>query len=103
MLNKRVGILLFVLLSLGVRAQKDAQLIYEGNKYYQSGKTTESTEHYRNALKENPHNPKAHFNLGNALYKDAQQIRASKQNFIQGGKKVTADSLAALVFDEAAQ
>ncbi|MBK9283393.1 MAG: tetratricopeptide repeat protein [Sphingobacteriaceae bacterium] len=84
-------------------AQKDAKLIYEGNDYYVSGKTLESTEIYRNALKENPHNAKAHFNLGNSLYKNAFMIKGSKENFIQGGKKVTPDSLANLVFGEAAQ
>ena len=83
-------------------AQKDAKLVYEGNEYYHSGKSTEATEYYRFALKEKPNNAKAHFNLGNSLYKNALQIKASKENFIQGGKKVTPDSLAALVFEEAA-
>lgn len=93
--------LLFVAFTLS--AQKDAKHIYYGNEKYNEGSTIESTDLYRQALKENPHNPKAHFNLGNSLYKNALQIKSSKENFIQGGKKVTPDSLAALVFDEAAQ
>lgn len=88
---------------LFVHAQKDAKHIYYGNEYYNSGKTIESTDLYRQALKENPHNAKAHFNLGNSLYKNALIIKGSKENFIQGGKKVTPDSLASLVFEEAAQ
>lgn len=83
-------------------AQKDAMNIYDGNKMYYGGKTLESTNLYREALKINPNNQKAHFNLGNSLYKNALEIKASKQNLIQGGKKITSDSLANLVFDEAA-
>jgi tetratricopeptide (TPR) repeat protein len=84
-------------------AQKDAKYIYEGNKFYQGGKSVESVDLYRKALKENPMNSKAHFNLGDALYRSAIEFRKSKENFIQAGKKVSPDSLAALVFDEAAQ
>lgn len=84
-------------------AQKDAKNIYDGNKLYNAGKTLEATEYYREALKINPTNQKAYFNLGNALYKNALQIKSSKESFIQGGKKITPDSLAGLVFDEAAQ
>lgn len=83
--------------------QKDAMNIYDGNKLYYDGRTIDATDRYREALKVNPNNQKANFNLGNSLYKNALQIKASKQNFIQGGKKVTPDSLAGLVFDEAAQ
>ncbi|MBA2612852.1 MAG: tetratricopeptide repeat protein [Bacteroidetes bacterium] len=84
-------------------AQKDAMNVYDGNKMYYEGKTIDATSRYREALKINPNNQKANFNLGNSLYKNALQIKASKENFIQGGKKVTPDSLAGLVFDEAAQ
>lgn len=84
-------------------AQDGSKEVYYGNQYYHSGKTLESTALYREALKENPNNHKAHFNLGNSLYRNALQIRQSKENFIQGNKKVTPDSLAGLVFDEAAQ
>jgi Ca-activated chloride channel homolog len=93
----------FILIGFFAAAQKDAKNIYQGNQYYNSGKIVESTDYYRLALKENPNNQKAHFNLGNSLYKSALQIKASKENFVQGGKKVTPDSLANLVFDEAAQ
>jgi tetratricopeptide (TPR) repeat protein len=94
--------LFFILCAFILHAQKDAKYIYEGNEMYHSGKTPQSMEYYRNALKENPHNSKAHFNMGNSLYKNAMEIKKSKENFIQGGKKVTPDSLAGLVFDEAA-
>lgn len=95
--------LLFLFTGSFLYAQNDAKDVYYGNKLYYSGKTVESTDLYRQALKENPNNQKAHFNLGNSLYKNALQIRASKQNFVQGNKQVTPDSLANLVFEEAAQ
>lgn len=102
MQNKFTYLFLLVPFAL-LKAQEDAKLIYEGNDYYNSAKVMESTEYYRNALKANPHNAKAHFNLGNSLYKGAFQIRNSKESFIQAGKKVSPDSLANLVFEEAAQ
>ena len=103
-LNKnKYSILVFLFSATGIAfAQKDAMNIYDGNKMYYGGKTIESTDLYRQALKINPNNQKAHFNLGNSLYKNALEIKASKQNLIQGGKKITSDSLAGLVFDEAA-
>lgn len=90
-------------LSQPLSAQDGSREVYQGNKLYNSGNTIGSTDYYRQALKENPKNQKAHFNLGNSLYKNALQIKASKENFVQAGKKVTPDSLAALVFDEAAE
>jgi len=101
--NKIYYPLVMIFLTLVVHGQKDAKNIYYGNKYYHSGKTNESMDLYRQALKENPNNAKAHFNLGNALYKNGLEVKGSKESFIQGNKKVTPDSLAALVFDEAAQ
>jgi Ca-activated chloride channel homolog len=95
--------LLLILTMLLSHAQQDAKNLYYGNKFYDSGKTFESTDMYRQALKENPYNQKAHFNLGNSLYKNALIIKDSKEDFVQGGKKIKPDSMANLVFDEAAQ
>ncbi len=103
LLNRITYLIVLFFAVLICRSQKDAKNLYYGNEYYNSGKVLESTQLYREALKENPNNQKAHFNLGNSLYKNALEIKASKQNFNQGGKKVTSDSLANLVFDEAAQ
>jgi tetratricopeptide (TPR) repeat protein len=84
-------------------SQKDAQRIYEGNKMYFDSNYVQSTQAYREALKINPGNYKAHYNLGNALYRSANEIRQSKQPIFQGKQKVSPDSLANLVYDEAAQ
>jgi Ca-activated chloride channel homolog len=94
---------MLVLARIASLAQNDAKNIYYGNKDYYSGKTIQATDYYRMALKENANNQKAHFNLGNSLYKNGMQIKSSKENFVQAGKKVTPDSLANLVFEEAAQ
>lgn len=94
-------VLLFFTFS-SAQAQDGSKEVYYGNKFYHDGKELDATANYREALKVNPNNQKAHFNLGNSLYRNALQIKASKENFIQGGKKVTPDSLAGLVFDEAA-
>lgn len=100
---KSSTVIILTFCSLSLFSQEDAKKIYYGNKSYKDSNYTEAVEKYRLALKANPNNQKANFNLGNATYKNALQIKASKQNFVQAGKKVTPDSMAALVFDEAAQ
>lgn len=84
-------------------AQKDAKLVYEGNNSYYDSSYVLSTYAYREALKLNPKNYKANFNLGNALYRNAIEIKNTKQGILQGKQKVSPDSLANLVFEEAAQ
>jgi len=104
-LNKITYIFTFLCLLAGSSffAQKDAKNIYYGNQKYFKGNVVQSMDLYRQALKENAGNQKANFNLGSALYKSGMQIKSSKENFVQGSKKVTPDSLANLVFEEAAQ
>ena len=84
-------------------AQKDSKLVYEGNNAYHDSNYVQSTYAYREALKLNVKNYKANFNLGNALYRNAIEIKNTKQGILQGKQKVSPDSLANLVFDEAAQ
>ncbi len=100
---KSVSVIVLTVCSFALKSQEDAMKIYYGNKSFKDSNYAEAAFKYRNALKISPSNQKANFNLGNALYKNALQIKASKENFVQGGKKVTPDSLAGLVFDEAAQ
>ena len=96
-------LLVGMIFSAGVFAQKDAKMIHEGNKLYFDSNYVQSTQAYREALKLNPGNYKAHFNLGNALYRSAAEIKNTKQPIFQGKQKVSPDSLANLVYDEAAQ
>ncbi len=93
----------FILLANTSSAQKDAQLVFEGNNFYHDSNYVQSTYAYREALKVNPKNYKANFNLGNALYRNATEIKNTKLGVLQGKQKVSPDSLANLVFEEAAQ
>lgn len=93
----------FVFASNRVGAQHDAELVYEGNKFYYDSNYVRSSYSYREALKQNPKNYKANFNLGNALYRNAGEIKNSKMAVMQGKQKVSPDSLANLVYEEAAQ
>ncbi|MDZ4663622.1 MAG: tetratricopeptide repeat protein [Bacteroidota bacterium] len=84
-------------------SQEDAKLIYQGNNQYFDSNYVHSTSSYREALKVNPKNYKANFNLGNAMYRNAGEIKNTKMGILQGKQKVSPDSLANLVYQEAAQ
>jgi len=100
----RTGTLLvLVLLTAKVLGQKDAKMVFEGNNFYHDSNYVQSSFAYREALKINAKNYKANFNLGNSLYKNGLEIKATKEPILQGNKKVSPDSLANLVFEEAAQ
>jgi Ca-activated chloride channel homolog len=96
-----ITFLIIVLCIPYVWAQKDAQLIYEGNNYYNSAKMPEASASYGKALKENPGNKKAHFNLGNALFRNGQMVRSGQ--LAVPDPNMTPDSLANLIFDQAAE
>jgi Ca-activated chloride channel homolog len=98
------GRLIFAMLlfALKVACQKDAQLIYEGNKTYHSGKIPQSAAYYSKALEANPNNRKANFNLGNSLYKNGLLVKEGKMP-LPPASAPKKDSLAGLIFDQAAQ
>ncbi len=83
-------------------AQKDASYIYDGNNLYHSGKIPESSAKYARALELNPNNRKANFNLGNSLYKNALLVKAGGLS-MPPNTKMTPDSMANLILDQAAQ
>ncbi len=97
------GYMACMLLATGFcSAQKDAEYIYDGNNLYNSGKVPESSTKYTRALELNPNNRKANFNLGNALYKNALMVKSGALVMPQS-TKMKPDSLAGLIFDQAAQ
>lgn len=57
-----------VLVSSVLQAQKERQLIREGNKFYEEGKFSEAEISYQKATDVNPVSDKATYNLGNARY-----------------------------------
>lgn len=81
-------------------SQKEKKILYEGNKYYHSGKPMEASNVYKNSLKEKQDYYKANFNLGDALYKTADLIKAGKIK--APNKRMTPDSAANLVYEQAA-
>jgi Ca-activated chloride channel family protein len=64
---KTATVLLLLLLSVGVQAQSDRQMIRQGNKQFRLGNSAEAEVSYRKAVEKNPRNPQANYNLGNAL------------------------------------
>lgn len=92
-----------MLLAVGLTyAQKDASYIYDGNNLYHTGKIPEATAKYARALELNPNNKKANFNLAASLYKNALMVRSGALTMPEG-TKMKPDSLAGLIFDQAAQ
>ena len=100
--KKLAGIALLVFLSSASRlsAQKDREMLYNGNSKYHSGQNIGAINSYREALKLNPALKKANFNLGDAIYKEAVGIKNSKSKAPIMGMKP--DSLAGIMLDEAA-
>lgn len=92
--------LLSFVFSLHGFAQKEKQILYKGNQAYHSGKLVEAGNHYRQSLQTKPDYYKANFNLGDALYRTANMMKAGK--IPVPDKKMTVDSAAALVYNQAA-
>lgn len=86
-------------------AQMDAKYLYDGNDLYHSGKVPEATAKYSRALELNPNNKKANFNLATALYKNAMLVKGGETEGVAAAQSasMTPDSLAGLIFDQAAQ
>ena len=100
--NKQILLIGFCLSILAHKAQNDAKHLYEGNALYFSGKYPESTKLYSKALEANPNNKKANYNLGTSLFKNAGLVKEGKIP-MPPGSKITPDSMAKLIYDQAAQ
>jgi Ca-activated chloride channel homolog len=98
-----LNILFFCFIApLSAWSQKDAQYIYDGNNLYNSGKIPESSSRFSKALEANPANRKANFNLGNSLYRNGQMVKNGKLS-LPPGTNIRPDSMANMIFDQAAQ
>ena len=82
-------------------SQNEKKAVHHGNESYNSGKTAEAANYYRKSLKEKPDYRKANFNLGDALYKTALDIKSKKIK--TPDPRMTPDSAANIVFDQAAE
>ena len=89
------------LISFAGFAQEEKKILRDGNNAYYGGKVMESTSYYKKSLKEKPTYYKANFNLGDALYKTGGLIKSGK--IATPNKRMTPDSAANLVFEQAAE
>lgn len=85
-------IILFILISFQLFAQKESPDVRTGNKFYNSEKYTEAEVEYRKGLQKNPASFEANYNLGNSLFKQNKYKEALEQYKIaaalQPGDKV---------------
>lgn len=93
-----IGCLIF---SSSAFAQEEKMALRKGNDAYHGGKPLEASNHYKKSLKEKQTYYKANFNLGDAYYKTAELIKSGK--IPTPNKRMTPDSAANLVFDQAAE
>lgn len=95
-----IYILFIFATGLSLMAQHPAQYIYEGNKSFKKNDMQNAINKYNEALKIQPNNPKALYNLGNALYKEALTLKYSNQAAININNK---DSIANLMLGRSAE
>ena len=95
-------LIIFSLLAVLSKGQQDARRLYEGNLLYERDRLAEAVTMYRQALEANPANRKANFNLGDAIYKSAMEVKSGKMPAAVNAT-VTSDSIAGLMFDAAAE
>lgn len=100
--NSSQFILLVLLSPFLLCSQQDAKHVYDGNNRYRSGDIGQAALLYREALEANPANRKANFNLGDALYNSALDIKSGK---IQApvNATITPDSIGNMMLDQAAE
>jgi len=78
--GKRKTVAMLLLLSvLSVTAQTDRQYIRQGNKLFRMGDYPNAEVSYRKTIEQNPKNPQAPFNLGNALMAQKKDSAAVAQ------------------------
>lgn len=94
-------VLCLLLAAIQARSQEEKKILRKGNEAYFSGKSLEAARDYKNSLKEKGDYHKANFNLGDALYKTAMEIKTGKMK--SPDPKMTPDSAANIVFEQAAQ
>jgi Ca-activated chloride channel family protein len=93
--------LVIILLSFAGIAQEEKMALRKGNDSYHGGKPMEAANNYKKSLKEKQTYYKANFNLGDAYYKTAELIKSGK--IPTPNKRMTPDSAANLVYDQAAE
>lgn len=78
LMGKIVLTIFLIIISVSAIAQNDDKLIITGNDLYHKQQFDKAAEQYRKAAEINASNPKARYNLGNALYKSKKTDEAEK-------------------------
>lgn len=95
-----ITITLSILTSMSF-AQEEKKILHAGNDSYHGGKPMEAANLYKKSLKEKQDYYKANFNLGDAYYRVADLVRTGKTPPFD--KRMTADSAANLLYEQAAE
>lgn len=77
--KKVAAIVALLIVTVGVQAQSDRQMIRQGNKLYRKGNVAEAEVSYRKAVERNERNPQANYNLGNSLMSQRKDSLAITQ------------------------
>ncbi len=93
--------LLFVFINMVCYGQEYKKLTHDSYKKYANGDYISAASILKNVTKTTADYYKANFNLGDALYKMAYNIKTGK--IPVPNKKITKDSAASLVFEQAAE
>jgi len=76
---KYFSILIFSFVTLNLSAQKDKNLVRQGNRLYDNKKYSDAEVAYKKALEKQSNSISASYNLGNALYKQEKMQDAVDQ------------------------
>lgn len=99
--TKTIILICCLIISTSIFSQEEKKILHAGNNSYHGGKPMEAANLYKKSLKEKQDYHKANFNLGDAYYKVADLIRTGKMPVPD--KRMTADSAANLVYQQAAE
>ena len=77
--KKRAVAMLLLLVAVSAGAQGDRQYVRQGNRMFKMGDYANAEVAYRKALEQNPQNPQAVYNLGNALMAQKKDSAAIEQ------------------------
>ena len=86
--KKSAATVVLLFIALTASAQTDRQYIREGNKQFRMGDYAKAEVSYRKAVENNPKNPQAAYNLGNALMAQKKDS-AAVQQFEQSARMET--------------
>ena len=77
-MGKIMMMILLMITAQSAMSQEDQSLLIEGNQLYKNKQYDKAIDQYQKATAKNDKNPKAKYNLGNALYRSKKNEAAQK-------------------------